>query len=306
MIKAPYKLFFMAIMFFLAANGYSQTLPDSLKATLNKALNDTVKKKSSIKVGANYTSNNVFMGRTGLTTTPIISPDIKYTHKSGLYVSGTLDYLPDNKKNKVDGGDVSAGYEFDITDSFSGDVSYTKLFYSTNSTQIGSSMSSTFNANFDYDISDIITPSISFDYDINKQGINNDAFLAFDISHDIVFEKIFAAKDFIFISPTITVNAGTQNFYDAFLTQKVFKKAKKEAAQTALINKFEQNVDQFKLLDDELSMPVEYKINHFIFSFIPTYAIVENEFKSAAIAKELGVPEKPSVFYFTAGAALKF
>jgi hypothetical protein len=286
-------------MLFLTCTVYAGTLADTTKK-------DTTKYDSYFKLSADYTSNNVFMGRTPKTTTPIISPEAKYAFSWGLYVSGTADYLPDNKKNNIDGGDATLGYDFDITDNLSGSASYTKLFYNVNSTQVGSSISSDFNASLDYDIGDIITPSITGDYDINKQGINNDEFAGFSLSHDIIFEKLFGDKDLILISPTVGLNAGTQNFYDAYLTRKVLKNAKRTAAQNALIANFEQNVNQFKLLDYELSLPVEYKAGHFILQFTPEYAIAENKFKSAAIAKALGVSDENTVFYFTAGVGWKF
>jgi hypothetical protein len=275
----------------------------SLRDTTEK---DTTKYPCYFKLSADYTSNNVFMARTPKTATPIISPEAKYAFSWGLYVSATADYLPQNAKNNIDGGDATLGYDFDITDNLSGSASYTKLFYNVNSTQVGSSISSDFNASLDYDISDIITPSITGDYDINKQGINNDEFAGFSLSHDIIFEKLFGDKDLILISPTLGLNAGTQNFYDAYLTKKVLKSAKRTAAQNALIAKFEQNVNQFQLLDYELTVPVEYKAGHFIFQFTPEYAIAENKFKSAAVAKALGVSDANSVFYFTAGVAWKF
>jgi hypothetical protein len=245
------------------------------------------------------------MGRTPKSTTPIISPDARYTFKQGIYLAGTLDYLPDNKAHKLDGGDLEAGYDFDLTDNLSGDVSFTRLFYNANSNQVGSSISSDINANFDYDIAGIITPTIAGDYDINTQGVTNDEFINLGLSHDFIFAKLFAAKDFILISPIIALNMGTQNYYDAYIEKKVFKSAKRTAAQNRVIDNFEQNANQFKLLDYELSLPIEYKAGHFILQFTPAYDIVENGFKPAA-AKALGLSNELSLIYFTAGVAWKF
>jgi hypothetical protein len=292
-----YLLVFLFII--LANSAFGNTLTDTTKK-------DTDDKKASLKVGVDYASNNVFMGRTGKTDIPIISPNIKYTFKPGIYIGGTADFLPNNANHKLDGGDLDAGYEFDITDDLSGDVSYTKMFYSTNSNQIGSAMSSVLNANFDYDIGDIITPSVSVDYNINKQGINDDVFLEFSLSHDIIFEKILGDHDIFLITPTAALNAGTQNFYDAYLQKKVFKNAKRTAAQNKLIEQFETGVDQFKMLNYELSVPIEYKAGHFIFQATPEYDIVQNAFKSSAVAKSLGVADNPTVFFITVGVALKF
>ena len=245
------------------------------------------------------------MGRTAPVATPAFEPSAKFTFKSGLYLSASLAYLPNNKTQKLDGGDIGAGYNFDITDDLTGGVSYTQLFNNPNSTRIASAISSTASAFFDYDIGDIITPSIGGDYNFNKQGIPNDAFFNFGLSHDFIVDKIFGNKNYLFISPTVTGNAGTQNFYDAYITKKVFKNKKRSANQNTLITDFEKNTSQFKMLDYEFSVPVEYKAGPLILQFIPYYALVQNEFKPAA-AKALGLADKSSVFYFTTGAALKF
>lgn len=278
-----------------------KNLPD--KDTVSK---DELRKISSFKIGIDYLSNNVFLGRTTLSTTPVISPDVKYTFKSGVFISGALNYLPKNTIQKLDGGNVSAGVDLDLTDNLSSELSFTKLLYSANSTQIGASVSSTFNGNLTYDIGNVITPSISANYSINKQGIKNDIILSFALTHDFIIENAFAEKDLILISPSITANAGTQNFYDAYLTRRVFKNAKRTAAQNLLVTEFEKKVNQLKLLDYELSLPVEYKAGHFIFQFTPTYAIVENQIKSQAVAKALGIVRNTSVFYFNAGVTYTF
>ncbi len=258
---------------------------------------------SSFKFGVNYLSNNVFMGRTDTVSTPAIVPQIKYTLKSGIYFSGSVDIIPNRKKKKLDGGNISAGYEFDITDDLTGSASYSKLFYNSNSTQIASGISSTFNGNLSYDIGTIITPSISVDYNVNKQGINNDVFLNLGLTHDFIIVSVFGDKDLILISPTAAINTGSENFYDAYLTRKKFKNAKRTAAQNALITRYTNQLSQFTMLDYELSAPLEYKTGHFIFQFTPTYAVVKNQIPKQIAAR---LSDEPSVFYFETGVSLKF
>ena len=213
-----------------------------------------------------------------------------------------MDILPNNKKNAIDGENLTAGYDFDITDDFEGGVSYSKLLYNTNSTLVGSSITNIFNASFDYDIAGIVTPGISAEYSLNSGGVANDIYVTGSIAHDFVVEKIFGDKDVFIISPTVSANFGTQNFYDAYIKRKVYKNKK----VNALVTTFENQLNQFELLDYELSAPLEYKIKHFIFEFTPTYAVVENGFKSAAVAKAVGLSDNTSVFYVETGIAFKF
>jgi hypothetical protein len=303
MIKTLYKHFFTILLIFIAYSAFSQTgtLPNAdEKVKPDSKSNDGT---SSFKFGVSYLNNNVFLGRSDTVRTPTVIPQVKYTLKSGIYFSGSLDFLPNKKKKKLDGGDLSAGYDLDITDDLSIGASYSKLFYSATSTQIASSISSTFNVNFNYDISDIISPTISADYNLNKQGIGNDIFVNLGVTHDFIVAGIFGGADILLISPTVLVNTGTQNFYDAYLTKKKLKNAKRTAAQNALITQYINQLSQYSLLDYELSAPLEYKAGHFIFQFTPTYAIVKNQLPTQIAAR---ISDKPSVFYFETGVSLKF
>jgi hypothetical protein len=247
------------------------------------------------------------MGRSDTVKTPMIVPEVKYIFKNGIYLSGSLDIIPNRVQNKLDAGSLAVGYDYDITDDLDGGISFTKLFYNPNSTQISSSISSTISANLNYDIASIITPTISVDYNIIKQGFGNDVFINAGIAHDFAKEGIFGDKDLFIISPTVAVNTGTQNFYDAFLTLKKYKltaKGKaKEAAAQKLIAAQRVKLSKFSMLDYEFSAPVEYKTGALILSFIPIYAVAENKLPPRITS---GFVAGPGIFYFEAGAALKF
>jgi len=268
-----------------------------------KTAEDASDQHNIFKFGANYMSDIVFMGRSDTTKTPALLPEVKYTFSNGIFVSGTFDYIPSKKKNKIDGGDVSAGYNFDITDNLSGSASYTKLFYSKTSTQIASSISNTFSTDISYDIGTIITPAIGADYDLNRNGINNDIFINAELSHDFIFKGIFGDEDIVLISPTVTANAGTENFYDAYLVNVKKLTVAKTKRAAALIAQYTNKLSQFELLDYEVSAPIDYKAGHFLFQFTPTYAVVKNQLPQALATR---LANAPSVFYFDAGVFLKF
>ena len=302
------KVFYVPLLVILLISFFRIT------ASAQTASVDTIgdlksEKKASLKIGVNYLSNSVYLGRADTVTTPVVEPSIKYTFKSGIYFSGNLQFIPNRATNKLDGGTVGAGYDYDINDNCSGSISFTKMFYNATSTQIGSSIGSTINANIDYDIAEIITPSLSIDYDILKQGFGSDVLINFGLAHDFAKLGIFGEDDLGIISPTATVNAGTQNFYDAYLTLKKYKlttkKAKaKEAAAQKLQTAQEAKLAKFNLLDYEFSAPVEYKTGKFIFSFTPTYAFAENKLPPR-ITKGL-VDVSSGIFFFEVGASVKF
>jgi hypothetical protein len=266
-------------------------------------MTDKSDKTASFKFGVNYLNNNVFMGRSDTVSTPTILPEIKYTFKNGLFISAGADYIPNRATNKLDEGSFAIGYDYDITTDLSGGVSFTKLFYNPNSTQIGSSISSTFSANLDYNIADIITPTVSVDYNIIRQGFGNDIFVNAGLSHDFAKKGLFSDKDLIILSPTVAVNTGTQNFYDAYLTLKKYKLNAKTAAAEKLTAAQKVKLSKYKLLDYEFSAPLEYKTGPVILSFTPTYAYAENKLPPRIT---VGMINKPGIFYFETGAALKF
>jgi len=306
------KVFYVPLFFLLlfsTGNAFAQTTttedPEDLLDKLETQLKQD--KKASFKIGVNYLSNNVFMGRADTVRTPTILPEMKYIFKNGIYLAATANYIPNRVTNKLDGGSAVFGYDFDITDDLTGGASFTKLFYAANSTQIGSSIGSTINANLSYNIADVITPIVSVDYNFLKQDFGHDIFVNAGISHDFAIDGIFGEKDLLIISPSANLNAGTQNFYDAYFILKKYKLTKKalalEQAAESLIIRREDQLSKFKLLDYELSAPVEYKTGVLILSFTPTYAIAENKLPPRVTK---GMVSGSGIFYFEAGAALKF
>jgi hypothetical protein len=301
MIKVLHLSLFIVVCSVFINNAYSQTAAVDTIGDLKS------EKKASLKFGLNYLSNSVLLGRADTVATPSVVPEIKYTFKSGIYLSGNIEYIPNRVTHQLDAGSIAAGYNYDITDDISGSISFSKLFYSASSTQIGSAITSTFNANMDYDISDIITPSISIDYNMLQQGFNSDVLINLGLAHDFAKESLFGDNDLLIISPTATMNAGTQNFYAAYLTRKQYKPTKKGQAKEAVAKKIqaaqEAKLSQFGLLDYEFSAPVEYKTGSFIFSFTPTYAIAENKLP-ARITSGM-VNANGGLFYFQLGAVIK-
>lgn len=176
------------------------------------------------------------------------------------------------------------------------------MFYNANSTLVGASMTNIFNLNLDYDINHIITPSISVDYSLNDEDVANDVFLNAGITHNFTTRHIFGEKDAMVISPTLSVNWGMQNFYEAYIERKADNTAKENVLMTA----FESRLNKFELLDYELSIPVEYELRHFVAHFMPTYAIVQNGIQSTIVVRAVGLSNKGSVFYLETGIAWKF
>lgn len=292
-------LYFSALLLVLAScqslMAQDELLIDSLAKT---------GKKNTLKGSINFISNNVFYGRADTTTTPIVIPQLKVTFKNGMYISSSFYFLPSNTTQKVDGGNLVAGYNFDLTDNLSGSTSFTKLFYNSKSTEIGSSISSTLSAGLDYDINSIITPSLQVEYSFIKNGFSDDLVINGGLSHDFSKVGLWGSNDIGVISPTIEVNAGTQNFYDSYLVTKKYKITAKNLAKYPSVAKLLNKLNKFNLLDYEFSIPVVYKSGPLILTFNPTYAITLNSLPPAI--SKYTPPLNSNLFYFTLGAIYKF
>ena len=280
----------------------AQGIGNAAVITKKDSTNNSTNGKSSFKIGISYANNNVYLGRSDTVKTTIFSPNAKYTFANGIFISGNLSIIP-NEAKKLNGGEFSAGYDHDFTDNLSAGLSYSKLFYNVNSTQVGAGISDVFDGNINYDFGDVLTATFNGDYNINRKGTGNDVLLNFGLNHDFASKGVFGSNDMIIVSPTVSVNAGTQNFYNNFFVRRRLKNAQLLAAQTKLLTQYQAQLSQFNLLDYEFSAPIEYRNNSFIFTLIPTYSIAKNKLASGVIP---GQSSKNNLFYFEASVALKF
>ncbi|MEO6524091.1 MAG: hypothetical protein ABIN91_20570 [Mucilaginibacter sp.] len=294
-MKPVYKLLTACLFVLASSNVYAQA--------------DTSDNQASFQIGINFINNNVYLGRPDSVSTPSISPKIKYTFKSGLYFSGEVNYITNKKSSKLDGGNIEAGYDYTTPENFEAGASITKLFYNATSTQVSSALSTIVNAYADYDIVGIVTPGISASYIFNKSGNKNDILFNLHISHEFEFESIFGDDDDLTITPQAGLNAGSQNFYAGYQERKGKLNRKANAAITA----YDNQLGDFKLLNYELSAPLEYATGRFVFNFTPTYAFTQNSLPQSTLAEqaitkalENASPYKPSIFYFEVGVSLKF
>jgi len=105
---------YLFILLFLiignAANAAAPGLPAIPGGVTHIAADtDTVIRKQSISIGANYGSDIQFFGRTGPVTYPYLSTDAIYNFKSGIFVYGSavqvIGYYP-----LIDEVDLGTGY----------------------------------------------------------------------------------------------------------------------------------------------------------------------------------------------------
>jgi hypothetical protein len=230
------------------------------------AAQDSTEDKASsyAKVYLSYLSDNVYLGRKDSVRLPYISPSFAYYHKSGFFVSATTSYLP--TESRMDAVVLSTGYSFSKK-KWEGEFSIDKDFYSSKSYSVKSEITGSGNAYIACDL-DFIKPSfngtISF-------GANTDYSTCFGVEHDFA-----AFNDNLQISPSLLMNASTQNYYNDYYKKRKYAKTRKGKVVAYNVTANAVDASKFKVMDYEASVPLSYKANRFTFDFTPTYAIPVN------------------------------
>jgi len=259
-------------------------------------------KKSNLVVGLKYLSNNVYLGRIDSANIMYLVPTIGYYHKSGLHIGASLNYQLDAGISKVDAISFEGGYDFSIGQKFNAGLTAEKYFYDMNSVSLNS-------------VNDFAVES-NLAYDFSIVSLNASAALAFNDKTDIITQigltKSFEINKFT-IEPALRLNAGTQNYYNAYLVAgkshltgnnghgkglgsiKSNGKDNTGTTTTTTISTATYTVQaasSYKVLDYEISVPMSYSLHNFKFDLIPTYYIPVN---AASILSSTGTVEKENI-----------
>jgi hypothetical protein len=283
-------------------------LPLSLLAQSNTSSD---KKKSYGQVGVKYLSDNIYLGRKDSTATPYITPSLGYFSKTGFYISGSISYLPISGESRIDVAAVEGGYDFSIKDKFYAGVYAGKYFYNSESFAVKSAINTGLGFYAEYDFG-ILSLNTGLDGDL---GSSSDIVWNGGVSHEFS-----AAQDKLEITPTAKFNAGTQNYYNSYFASgkasvsgavshsKGHGRGNPNNPPVVTVTDSTQHIlsaSQFKLLDMELSVPIQFTVRNFKFNFNPVYNVPYNP--STLVVNQAFIKEKLTS-HFTAeiGIAYKF
>lgn len=234
----------------------AQTL--SIKESDNK--NDPYDSRSYFMYGANYLSNNVYLGRKDTVVTPYISAYAGYRLRQGLQGKAIVSYSP--IKKKIDLVTLQAAYEHTFGKHMNTGASADKYFYNKNTNTVRGNTKASAGIYGQYE-NDWLQPTLSFDVNFNKK---TDYVLGLTLDHNFSLRN-----NTLNITPAIALNAGTQHYYDEYFTNKLNRKDKSLKLAKALANSA-----RFKMLDYELSAQATCRVSKWLFTVTPTYAIPLN------------------------------
>jgi len=264
------------------------------------------KRHSHFDIGTTYQSNDVYLGRKDSLPLPYFIPSISYYHKSGLYITTSLDYLKSAAASRIDLFTIEGGYMFSAHH-YEGNFTLSKYFYNSQSTSVTSAIRAAVAYQNAYDFGPIkagLTATLNSSVKLDYEGL-------FEISH--TFSLL---KDNLDITPTLAAGGSTLNYYDYYRQRKykITKKKKVIGTGIASVTGSVLQPSRFQLLDYEPTLPIEYSIGKFTINFTPTYSIPINPatidihtVKENGVATDRTKTESiGNTFYFTVGLSFLF
>jgi hypothetical protein len=287
---------------------------------------DTSAKKTQIKelfvnAGLQYISNLTYAGRRDESSVPLLLPTLTLVSKHGFFLSAIGYFDLNGSKSGAEGLSVTPGYVFgfDSKKYYGGTVSATKFFITGSSPIILSSFDATIDGQLYANPDDIVKLTVGGSYRFDKNNAH-DIINTAELSKEIFAVKTGPTKlNGLKFTPTATLYAGTQSFYQTYYTQSqvtrsveapqkqtpiniLFPNQPKQTIITQTVTQENQReVKQYKLLAFSGSVPVTYVINKVQISFTPYLIKPFNQVDYVSNTSKNGL-----YFLFTAGASVTF
>lgn len=264
-----FKSFFLIVFFTYNAAG--QLKKEVVKDTIKKEIKDSVAHKSYFKFSSSYLTNYVYNGRKDTITTPYITPSIGYFNKKGFTTSFSGYYLNATNEHRFDFYTLDMNYKHKFNDKLSGSLVASRTFYNKSSNSLSSNIKGDLGANVDYDFGFIelfVESSAVFSQ-------KTDFDLYFELEHEF---SVINGDDEFKITPTFGLNFSTLNYYEGYLNKKIGRKKLTNVDAVVYVDN-----NKFTLMNYELSLPLSYETNQFVFFVTPTYAIPKNTIDTTTI-----------------------
>ena len=267
---------------------------------------------SYVSIAVNFMNDAVYLGRKDSISAPYLYPSITYFNKTGLYATGSFSFLTKSNESRIDLFLGTIGYEIN-SKKFSGDISFTKYFFNTDSYNVISEVEADLTATVGYDF-DIFNLNLSLTNFFNKNS-TSDIFLSSEISHD------FVSTDRKFqISPTMGIFLGSQNFYKEYYIYNRFGSERSTGSgqgsgqgtgstadpiETTTTTVVLEESEKFDLMAVEFSIPIWYMAKPFTVSFLPVLVVPQNP---ATLTVDSAIYEEDleNTFYWMVGLSYRF
>jgi len=230
-------------------------LPDSIP----------VKRKSHLKIEMGYLSDNVYLGRSVSVKIPYITAGLRYIHRSGLFAGVSANYL--STEGRTDMFQLNGGYMIS-KGNWDAEISGSKYYYNANSYSVNAETKGEISVYSSYDLG-WVSPSLTAGMKFSEA---TDYTATLGLEHDFSF-----LEERLQVEPAVNINAATQNYYNAYFEKRKYattRKGKQKVVGAITANT--EDAARFKILDYELTVPVEFTQRRFTIGITPVYAIPVN------------------------------
>ncbi len=254
-------------------------------------LNKKEKSTVSFTVGSTFSSNLHYYGRTDSLKSSALIPNLSLEFGKGFFFNTSFVFI-NNKTKSFDytAAIVGAGYKFGESEGLAGNLYADKFFYNNNQlVQSSQTGQAGFALSWLNNVMDLNGgSSVVF-------SNNADFFASLGLDHPF---RIGKENTIFVVTPTVTANAGSQNFTHTYLLKRnifLLPVADQEFTKTS---------KQFQLLSYDISVPLELVHDNLSIHITPGYVLPQNVIKVA------GRPDlsenASSLFYFNIGASITF
>ncbi len=271
-------IFCIASLFVLEASAQA----DSTRATAT----DSTAAKSTLTIGVSYSNNANYYGQKALESIPYAAAAATYKLKCGIYFTGLAYRLLHDSSHAVSAASAGAGINFKLSERLTGDLSYSHTFYPSYSPLLQSGNPDNATAALTYD--NWFSTKLNVDYAFGK---THDVFATAGIGKDITLGH-FSSKDAISITPSFDVVAGTQHFYQTYLTEKKLRDSvlggilgpifgQPSGGTTTTETKTTSNT-QFNVLSYNFKCPLAYNRAHYLIEVAYQASLLSNKVENNA------------------------
>jgi hypothetical protein len=259
---------------------------------------------SHLELNLVYQSNDVNNGRKDSTIIPLVTPKISYIFESGFEIDLSVGYNVHDPSPQVNQYTLDGSYSFN-PGNYSGSVTLSGFVYNKNSGSVTSEQKGSLAYSSSYSFS-FIQPSVNLTWTFGNHIP--------DYQVSPALQQQFNIGN-LNITPTVTMNAATQNSYNSYYQNRRFKipRSGKPLPDSVTLSGEVLNSDKFQILDYEFSAPVNFTAGNWTFNFTPTYAMPINPADIKATittnhaSKSFTYKEKlPNTFYWQIGVTYDF
>ncbi|MDO6431089.1 hypothetical protein Q4E93_10850 [Flavitalea sp. BT771] len=251
---------------------------------------DTARAQDSLthfNVGVTGNSALNYYGRVDSLHSSAIIPFIGVSFKNGLYLNTNFVFIHNKLQSEYAATLVEGGYNFrNKKNSWAGNLSATRYFYQDNTDLIQSAVKQSITVSLTH-LNKILNITLGGDVKFSNQA---DPGVQAGLDHIVRWTKVFH-KGVVVLDPSAYVYAGTQHFTQTYLQQKNFLFL--PAGQEELTKEGRQ----FSVLSYELSLPVVFAWQKFVFILSPAYVLPQHL---------LTTDEAKDLFYTTATVKFTF